>query len=123
MGSRARAASRTVALSASAAAAEDFYAGKQITYIVGAGVGGGYDLQARVTARHLPKHIPGNPTIVVQNMPARIAAANHMFTTAPKDGTHIALIQRGMLLAKLLYPSGAGSRSRNSTGSAASTAR
>ena len=72
----------------------------------GAGVGGGYDLQARVTARHLPKHIPGNPAIVVQNMPARIAAANHMFTTAPKDGSHIALIQRGMLLAKLIYPSG-----------------
>jgi hypothetical protein len=102
------AAAATAALSgASTAVAEDFYAGRQITYIVGAGVGGGYDLQARVTARHLPKHIPGNPTIVVQNMPARIAAANHMFTTAPKDGTHIALIQRGMLLAKLVYPSGA----------------
>jgi tripartite-type tricarboxylate transporter receptor subunit TctC len=101
------AAAAAAALSwASAAVAEDFYAGRQITYIVGAGVGGGYDLQARVTARHLPKHIPGNPAIVVQNMPARIAAANHMFTTAPKDGTHIALIQRGMLLAKLIYPSG-----------------
>jgi len=72
------AAAATAALScASAAVAEDFYAGRQITYIVGAGVGGGYDLQARVTARHLPKHIPGNPTIVVQNMSARIAAANH----------------------------------------------
>jgi tripartite-type tricarboxylate transporter receptor subunit TctC len=90
----------------SAALAQDFYAGKQITYIVGAGVGGGYDLQARATARHLAKHIPGHPAIVVQNMPARIGAANHMFSTAPKDGTHIALIQRGMLLAKLLYPSG-----------------
>lgn len=101
------AAAAAAALSgASTAAAEEFYAGKQITYIVGAGVGGGYDLQARVTARHLAKHIPGNPTIVVQNMPARIAAANHMFATAPKDGTHIALIQRGMLLARLIYPSG-----------------
>ncbi len=89
-----------------AASADDFFAGKQITYIVGAGVGGGYDLQARVTARHLGKHIPGNPSIVVQNMPARIAAANFMFSGAPKDGTHIALIQRGMLLAKLIYPSG-----------------
>ena len=88
------------------AAADDFYAGKQITLIVGAGVGGGYDLQARVTARHLGKHIPGKPSIVVQNMPARIAAANHMFSTAPKDGTTIALIQRGMLLAKLIYPAG-----------------
>src|SRR4030095_5615544 len=91
---------------ASAVAADDFYAGKQINLIVGAGVGGGYDLQARVAARHVGKYIPGKPTIVVQNMPARIAAANHMFITAPKDGTTIALLQRGILLSKLIYPSG-----------------
>ena len=46
----------------------------------------GQTLQARVTARHLGKHIPGNPSIVVQNMPSRIAAANHVFGAAPKDG-------------------------------------
>jgi hypothetical protein len=86
--------------------AEDFYASKQISLIVGAGVGGGYDLQARVVARHLGRHIPGNPPVIVQNMPARIAAANHMFTTAAKDGTVIALLQRGVLLAKLAYPDG-----------------
>ena len=91
---------------AAPAAADDFYAGKQITFIVGAGPGGGYDLQARVAARHLGKHIPGRPAIIVQNMPARIAAANHMFSTAPQDGTMIALLQRGILLAKLIYPSG-----------------
>ncbi len=91
---------------ASPAAANDFYAGKQIAFIVGAGVGGGYDLQARTVARHLGKHIPGNPSIVVQNMPSRIAAANHMFSAAPKDGTAIALLQRGILLAKLIYPTG-----------------
>jgi tripartite-type tricarboxylate transporter receptor subunit TctC len=95
-----------IAYCASPAAADDFYAGKQISFIVGAGVGGGYDLQARVAARHLGKHIPGKPAIIVQNMPARIAAANYMFSTAPKDGTTIALIQRGMLLAKLIYPAG-----------------
>jgi hypothetical protein len=89
---------------ASPAAAEDFYAGKQLTFIVGAGVGGGYDLQARVTARHLAKHIPGNPTIIVQNMPSRIGATNHMYSTAPADGTVIALVQRNMLLARLTYP-------------------
>src|SRR6185369_9464796 len=89
-----------------AAGADDFYAGKQITIIVGAGPGGGYDLQARVAARHLGRHIPGNPTIIVQNIPSRIAAANMMFTTAMKDGTTIALPQRGVLLAKLIYPSG-----------------
>ena len=90
---------------AAIATADDFYAGKQITFIVGAGVGGGYDLQAQVTARHLGKHIPGNPTIIVQNMPSRIAAANHVFGTAAKDGTVISLLQRGILLAKLIYPS------------------
>src|SRR6476661_3551738 len=90
------------------AAAEDFYAGRQITLIVGAGVGGGYDHQARLVARHLGRHIPGNPAIIVQNMPAAgsLAATNYMFSTAPKDGTTIALVQRGMLLAKLTYPGG-----------------
>ena len=72
-----------------AAAQQDFYAGKQITFIVGAGVGGGYDLQARTTARHLGRHIPGNPTIVVQNMPAAgsMAATNFMFS-ARAQGRH-----------------------------------
>jgi hypothetical protein len=91
-------------LSGSLAAAEDFYAGKQLTFIVGAGVGGGYDLQARTVARHLARFIPGNPTIIVQNMPSRIGATNHMFSTAPADGTAIALVQRNMLLAKLTHP-------------------
>src|SRR4030081_42663 len=90
---------------AAPAGAQNFYAGKQLTIIVGAGPGGGYDLQARVVARHLRRHIPGNPTIIVQNIPSRIAAANHIFETAPKDGTMIALLQRGVLLAKLIYPS------------------
>jgi hypothetical protein len=88
------------------ALAEDFYAGKQINLLVGAGVGGGYDLQARLTARHLGKHIPGHPNIIVQNMPAAggIQATNHIYSGAPKDGTMIALVQRGMLLGKLTYP-------------------
>src|SRR5262245_29463863 len=88
------------------AAAQDLYAGRQITLIVGAGVGGGYDHQARLVARHLGRHIAGNPTVIVQNMPAAgsILATNYMFSTAPRDGTTIALIQRGMLLAKLTYP-------------------
>lgn len=91
---------------AAPACAEDFYAGKQLTFIVGAGPGGGYDLQARTVARHLGRHIPGNPTVIVQNLPSRIAAANNMFSTVAKDGTVIALLQRGVLLAKLIYPSG-----------------
>ena len=97
-----------VAQLAPLALAQDFFAGKTITFVVGSGVGGGYDLQARLAARHLGKHIPGHPTVVVQNMPAAggIAATNHIFSTAPKDGTMIALIQRGMLLSKLSNPGG-----------------
>jgi tripartite-type tricarboxylate transporter receptor subunit TctC len=92
----------------SAVSAQPFYAGKQITLIAGSGVGGGYDLLARLTARHLGRLIPGQPTVIVQNMPAAgsLAATNHIYATAPKDGTVIALIQRGMLLAKLSTPSG-----------------
>jgi tripartite-type tricarboxylate transporter receptor subunit TctC len=86
----------------------DFYAGKQITVIVGAGSGGGYDLQARLMARHLGKHVPGHPTFIVQIMPGAgsLAAANHLYNAAASDGTVIALIQRGMLLAKLVNPTG-----------------
>src|SRR5437879_5702535 len=75
----------------SAQSVAEFYTGKQITLIVGAGVGGGYDLQARLTARHLGRHVPGHPGIIVQNMPAAggIAATNHIASTAPKDGATI----------------------------------
>jgi tripartite-type tricarboxylate transporter receptor subunit TctC len=89
-------------------AGQSFYAGKQLTFITGSAVGGGYDLQARLVARHLGRLLPGNPTVIVQNMPAAgsLAAANYIYNTAPKDGTAIALIQRGMLLAKLNNPNG-----------------
>ncbi len=91
-----------------ALAEPSFYAGRQITFIAGSGVGGGYDLLTRLAARHLGRLIPGNPTVIVQNMPAAgsLAATNHVYNVAPKDGTVIALIQRGMLLAKLANPSG-----------------
>lgn len=88
------------------APAQDFYAGRQLTLLVGAGAGGGYDLQARIAARHLGRHIPGHPSIVVQNIPSRITAANVMYSTAMKDGTTIALLQRTILLAKQINPSG-----------------
>jgi tripartite-type tricarboxylate transporter receptor subunit TctC len=96
---------------ASAVAADpvaDFYANRQLNMIVGAAAGGGYDLLARLTARHLNRHIPGNPAIVVQNMPAAgsLAATNYIANTAPRDGSVIALVQRGVLLIKLMNPSG-----------------
>jgi tripartite-type tricarboxylate transporter receptor subunit TctC len=92
---------------APAAAEPSFYASKQITLIAGSGVGGGYDLLARLAARHLGRLIPGHPTVIVQNQPAAgsLVATNQIYNTAPKDGTVIALIQRGMLLAKLTNPS------------------
>src|SRR5262249_41952839 len=66
-----------------------FYRGKQITVIVGSSAGGGYDIYARLLARHMPKHIPGNPAMVVTNMAGAgsNAAAAHLFNVAPKDGT------------------------------------
>ena len=83
---------------------EDFYRGKQITLVVGCGPGGGYDITARLVARYLGKFIPGNPTVVVQNMPGAgsMRAANALYVNEPKDGTVIALIARDMPLMGLL---------------------
>jgi tripartite-type tricarboxylate transporter receptor subunit TctC len=99
-------ASALAANPASAQSVAEFYGGKQITMIVGSTTGGGYDTQARLVARHIGRHIPGNPTVIVQNMPAAgsLAATNHMFNIAPKDGSVIALVQRGMLLIKNWNP-------------------
>jgi tripartite-type tricarboxylate transporter receptor subunit TctC len=92
--------------SAAAQSVQEFYAGKQITFIVGASAGGGYDRQARLVAHHLGKHIPGAPTIVVQNMPGAgsLAATNYIYNAAPKDGSVIALVMRSMLLIKNWSP-------------------
>jgi tripartite-type tricarboxylate transporter receptor subunit TctC len=80
---------------ARADAIADFYKGKELRLIISSTVGGGYDQYARTIVRHLGRHIPGNPTIVPQNMPGAggIAAANHIYSVAPKDGTVIAAIQ------------------------------
>jgi tripartite-type tricarboxylate transporter receptor subunit TctC len=76
----------------------DFYRGKTITMIVGPAPGGNYDMAARLVGRFLVKYLPGQPTLVVQNMPGAggIAAINHMYNLAPKDGTAIAVMQRAM---------------------------
>jgi tripartite-type tricarboxylate transporter receptor subunit TctC len=88
------------------ATAQNFYAGKQLTLICGAAVGGGYDALARLLARHLGRLIPGNPLVVVQNQPAAgsLVTTNQIYGSAPRDGTTIALIQRGMLTQKLINP-------------------
>jgi tripartite-type tricarboxylate transporter receptor subunit TctC len=81
----------------------EFYAGKILTVMVGSDAGGGYDTNARLLARHIGKFIPGNPTVIVQNKPGAgsITAANYIYTVAPKDGTMIGMVQRGIPLAKL----------------------
>jgi len=84
--------------------AQDFYHGKTIRLIVGASAAGGYSLQARTVARYMPKHIPGNPNIVVMNMPAGtgIAAINHLYNIADKDGTVLGLFNRYTVLLPIL---------------------
>src|SRR5499426_1004315 len=87
-----------------ASAQGDFYSGKTIELIVSTGAGGGLDANARVVARHLGSHIPGQPTIVVKNMPGagHIRAANYVFTQAPKDGTTIATFIPVFVMAQVL---------------------
>ena len=88
------------AMSAASASvsAQDFYAGKTITIITSTGEGGTYDFSARTLARHLDKHLPGKPTIIIQNMPGggHMLATNHMYNVAPKDGTMIATINQSV---------------------------
>jgi tripartite-type tricarboxylate transporter receptor subunit TctC len=85
-------------------AAADYYAGKTIEMIVGGGPGGGYDIYARAVARHLSRHIPGEPTIVVKNMPGAGSgkAAQYIQSIAPKDGTSMAGLMPGAIMAPLL---------------------
>ncbi len=87
-------------------AVADFYRGKTITIGVGFTVGGGYDLHARTLARHMGRHIPGNPTIVVKNVPgaAGLTLANQLANVAPKDGTEIATFDRAIPLEPLVAP-------------------
>src|SRR5215468_8953284 len=87
-----------------AAAQADFYKGRTIELIVSTGVGGGLDANARVVARHLVNHIPGQPSIVVKNMPGagHIRAANYVFTQAPKDGGTIATFIPVFVMAQVL---------------------
>jgi tripartite-type tricarboxylate transporter receptor subunit TctC len=87
-----------------AAPAQEFYRGKTIELIISTGVGGGLDANARVVARHLAGHIPGQPTIVPKNMPGagHIRAANYVFSQAPKDGTTIATFIPVFVMAQVL---------------------
>jgi tripartite-type tricarboxylate transporter receptor subunit TctC len=84
--------------------AADFYKGRQVTLVVGYGTGGGYDVYARLMARHLGRHIPGNPAVIVQNMPGAgsLRSVNYLYNNAPKDGTAIAIFARDMPLLGII---------------------
>jgi tripartite-type tricarboxylate transporter receptor subunit TctC len=100
-----------VAFGAPAASADDvasFYKGRTVTINIGYSAGGGYDIYARVLAKHLGDHIPGNPTVIPQNMPGAgsLKAANYLYNIAPKDGTVLATFARGMAMQPLLDSQG-----------------
>ena len=87
-----------------AAWGEAFYQGKTIRFIVGFSAGGGYDTYARLVARHIGKHIPGNPSIIVQNMAGAgsLIAANHMYHKVEPDGLTVGIWNSAMALRQAL---------------------
>ena len=80
----------------------DFYRGKTINVIVQSSAGGDYDVRARLVGRHMERHIPGNPKIVVQNMPGAggLRATNHVYRVAPRDGTVIGAVDQQAALSQ-----------------------
>ncbi len=76
----------------------DFYAGKQIKFVIRSGVGGSYDQYSRLLARHMGKHIPGNPALLPLNMPGGggIRSANYVAKIAPQDGTVLTMVSQGL---------------------------
>ena len=89
-------------------AQESFYKDKVIRIIVGYSAGGGFDTYTRAIARHMGRHIPGSPTVVVENMPGAgsLIAANHLYKVAKPDGLTIANFTGGLLQAQFLGRSG-----------------
>lgn len=91
-----------------------FYTGKTVRIVIGYAPGGGYDTYARTLAAHIGKHIPGKPTVIVENMAGAgsMKAANHLFTAAPKDGTVFGTFGRGLPEAELRGDEGAQFKAR-----------
>ena len=94
----------TAEQAAHAQSVAEFYRGRTVTLTVGYSSGGGYDTYARILARHIGKHIPGNPTIVVQNAPGAgsMRAANMIYNVSPKDGSAFGMFGRGIALEPLI---------------------
>jgi tripartite-type tricarboxylate transporter receptor subunit TctC len=93
-----------VLLAATELPADDFYKGKTIRFVVGLAPGGGYDLSARTVGRHINKHIPGNPTIVVENMTGAgsTRAANYTYNSAKPDGLFVGIWNSALILRQAL---------------------
>src|SRR4051794_37243864 len=81
----------------------DFYRGKTLRMLIGYGPGGGYDIYGRLVAEFLPRHLPGNPAIVTQNMPGAgsFVAAKYIYDVAPKDGTVLGSLAQTLALDSL----------------------
>jgi tripartite-type tricarboxylate transporter receptor subunit TctC len=92
-----------LAVGAGGALGQPPFAGRTVTVLVGNPPGGGYDRFARIVARHLPRYLPGNPTVVVQNLPGAggIVAANHLFHVARTDAYTLGLFNRNLVIAQL----------------------
>jgi tripartite-type tricarboxylate transporter receptor subunit TctC len=90
------------------AQAQPFYEGKTLRIVVGLGAGGGFDTYARVIGRHLGKHIPGNPTVIVDNMPGAgsILMTNHLFKVAKPDGLTVGHFNGAIILGQVLGQKG-----------------
>ncbi len=103
LGIHALAAVAALAIPASASAQSDLYKGKTVRMVVGSGVGGGYDIYARLLARYLEKALPGQPSVITQNMEgaASLTATNWAYRIAPKDGTVILATANALLLEPL----------------------
>ena len=88
------------------ARAQEFYKDKTITILVGFSPGGGFDINARLLARHIGKHIPGRPEVIVSNMngAASLTAVQYLDTRAPKDGTVIDTFNFGLIVDSKLFP-------------------
>lgn len=88
--------------------ASDFYKDKALTILVGYSPGGVYDIQARIFSQHIGKSIPGEPKVIVQNMPGAgsLKAANYLYKIAPQDGTYIGSFANGLITQQLFDPEG-----------------
>ena len=85
----------------------DFYSGKTVSIVMGTGPGGSYDIYGRTIAEHISRHIPGKPTVIVEHMPGAggVIAGNHIYGTAPQDGSKM-LLSHAIPLSEKLTPTG-----------------